>query len=128
MTATRAKLFGYPNRRVSYCSHTGVSVWRDILFGKRTLLLHIAGSLIMERYANRVVLAVVQPLMQAVFGTLFQQEIALPHVARRNLNSVDEIHMVCWPDLSPMDHVWHLVGLELHRHHRHIPSSSCVLQ
>lgn len=97
----------------------GFMVWGGIMFGQRTTLVHITGSLTSGRYVTQVVMPVVRPLVQAAAGTLFQQDNARPHVARHTLNSLNGIDILPWPaaspDLSPIEHVWAAIGRVVHR-------------
>lgn len=109
-----------------------IMVWRGILFEQRTVLVHISDSLTADRYYNQVVLTVVQLLVQADFGTLFQQDNDRPYIALRTLNSVNRVTMLpCpadLPDFSPIEPVWDVIERNLHRYHRYIPMRNWVLQ
>lgn len=98
--------------------------------------------LLVKRYANQVVLVVVwcldsayahceavcQPscfVCSSIIGAgciwkIVQQDNVRPHVARRPLKGVGEIHTPFWPaaspDLSPIECVWDLIGRELRTH------------
>lgn len=50
----------------------GMMVWRVIMSGQRTVLVHMAGYLTAERNVNQVVLTAVWQLVQVAPGTLFQ--------------------------------------------------------
>lgn len=58
--------------RVSYRPHTEHNDLATHCV--RTALVHIASNLTVAQYVSQIVLAVIRPLMPAVFGTLFQQD------------------------------------------------------
>lgn len=100
MAAIRITPLGSPYRKVSYCPIPGIMVWRSILFDQRTDLVHIASSLAVEQCVNQVLLIVDGQQIQAVFDTLFQQDNARTHVARRTLNDT-WTKSTCFPHQHP---------------------------
>ncbi|GFU18984.1 transposable element Tcb2 transposase [Trichonephila clavipes] len=66
----------------------------------------------------------VNAAFQSVPGAIFQQDNARPHVAKTILDycSAQHIQLLPWPtyspDMSPIKHVWDLVGRRLARHPR----------
>ncbi|GFS92757.1 transposable element Tcb1 transposase [Trichonephila clavipes] len=60
----------------------GIMVWGGIGYHSRTPLVRIAGTLNSQRYISEVLEPVVLPYLQGLVKAIFQQDNALPHVAR----------------------------------------------
>lgn len=100
----------------------GVMVWGAISYNTRSPLLRIEGTLNSNRYLTEVVEPVVLPLLQTSPQATFQQDNARPHVARIVQAFFEErqVPLLPWParspDMSPIEHVWDMVGRHLVRH------------
>lgn len=97
----------------------GVMVWGAICLGQRSPLVFIPGTLNAHRYINNVLEPVAVPFMQTLPNGIFQQDNARPHMAnitRRFLEEA-ELQILPWParspDLSPIEHVWDMIGRRL---------------
>lgn len=99
----------------------GVMVWGAISYDARSRLLHIRGTLTGQRYRTEIVEAEVVPFLRRLPGATFQQDNARPHVAQNVLESLatHAIPVLPWParspDLSPIEHVWDMIGRRLTR-------------
>ncbi|GFU47180.1 transposable element Tcb1 transposase [Trichonephila clavipes] len=60
----------------------GIMVWGGIGYHSRTPLVHIAGTLKIQRYINEVLEPVILPYLQRLATSIFQQDNARPHVTR----------------------------------------------
>ncbi|UYV84405.1 Transposase [Cordylochernes scorpioides] len=58
------------------------------------------------------------PYLQGVPNALYQQDNARPHNARISQQALQDVQMLPWPpyspDLSPIEHVWDIIGRRLH--------------
>jgi transposase len=97
----------------------GVMVWGAICFGSRSRLVFIQGNLTAIRYVQEVLRSVVVPYFRRVNNDLFQQDNARPHIANVSRDFLDDsqVDLLPWPprspDLSPIEHVWDLMGRRL---------------
>ncbi|CAH1979479.1 unnamed protein product [Acanthoscelides obtectus] len=100
--------------------HTvGVMVWGAIAYGSRSPLIFIRGNMNAQRYIHEVL----EPHLLAYLDTLadptFQQDNARPHVARVTIDFFqhNDVTLLPWPprspDLSPIEHVWDMMGRRL---------------
>ena len=102
----RTKLF--PNIRTN-------GLWCNFYHG-RSIFIRIEGNLNSNRYVREVLQPEVVPFLQGIPGFIFQQDNARPHVAQtvRDFCSAQHIRLLPWPtysqDVSPIKHVWDLVG------------------
>ncbi|GFV34080.1 uncharacterized protein TNCV_4121771 [Trichonephila clavipes] len=72
-------------------------------------------------YVREVLLPEVLPFLQGLLGAIFQQDNAHLHVAKPVLDfcPAQRMQLLSWPayspDMSPIEHVWELVGRRLAR-------------
>ncbi|UYV66867.1 K02A2.6-like, partial [Cordylochernes scorpioides] len=81
-------------------------------------LLRIQGTMTAQRYVDDVLRPVTLPYLQGVPNALYQQDNARPHTARISQPDLQDVQMLPWPpyspDLSPIEHVWDIIGRRLH--------------
>ncbi|UYV62745.1 CRELD2 [Cordylochernes scorpioides] len=96
----------------------GIMVWGAIAYDSRSPLLRIQGTMTAQRYVDDVLRPVTLPYLQGVPNDLYQQDNARPHTARISQQALQNVQMLPWPpyspDLSPIEHVWDIIGRRLH--------------
>ncbi|UYV61744.1 hypothetical protein LAZ67_1006263 [Cordylochernes scorpioides] len=96
----------------------GIMVWGAIAYDSRSPLLRIQGTMTAQRYVDDVLRPVTLPYLQGVPNALYQQDNTRPHTARISQQALQDIQMLPWPpyspDLSPIEHVWDIIGRRLH--------------
>ncbi|UYV65857.1 hypothetical protein LAZ67_3005721, partial [Cordylochernes scorpioides] len=96
----------------------GIMVWGAIAYDSRSPLLRIQGTMTAQRYVDDVLRPVTLPYLQGVPNALYQQDNARPHIARISQQALQDVQMLPWPpyspDLSPIEHVWDIIGRRLH--------------
>ncbi|UYV71854.1 hypothetical protein LAZ67_9000710 [Cordylochernes scorpioides] len=96
----------------------GIMVWGAIAYDSRSPLLRIQGTMTAQRYVDDVLRPVTLPYLQGVPKALYQQDNARPHTARISQQALQDVQMLPWPpyspDLSPIEHVWDIIGRRLH--------------
>ncbi|UYV81979.1 hypothetical protein LAZ67_21000289, partial [Cordylochernes scorpioides] len=96
----------------------GIMVWGAIAYDSRSPLLRIQGTMTAQRYVDDVLRLVSFPYLQGVPNALYQQDNARPHTARIRQQALQDVQMLPWPpyspDLSPIEHVWDIIGRRLH--------------
>ncbi|UYV80911.1 Transposase [Cordylochernes scorpioides] len=96
----------------------GIMVWGAIAYDSRSPLLRIQGTMTAQRYVDDVLRPVTLPYLQGVPNALYQQANARPHTARISQQALQDVQMLPWPpyspDLSPIEHVWDIIGRRLH--------------
>ncbi|UYV82088.1 hypothetical protein LAZ67_21000798 [Cordylochernes scorpioides] len=96
----------------------GIMVWGAIAYDSRSPLLRIQGTMTAQRYVDDVLRPVTLPYLQGVPNALYQQDNARPHTARISQQALQDFQMLPWPpyspDLSPIEHVWDIIGRRLH--------------
>ena len=96
-----------------------VMVWGAIGYNMRSQLLHIEDNLNSNSYIRKVLQPKVLLLLQATPRAIFQQDSAQPHVARivQAFFQRRRVSLLPWPtrspDVSPIEHVWDMVGRRL---------------
>ncbi|UYV65347.1 CPED1 [Cordylochernes scorpioides] len=77
-----------------------------------------SGTMTAQRYVDDVLRPVTLPYLQGVPNALYQQDNARPHTARISQQALQDVQMLPWPpyspDLSPIEHVWDIIGRRLH--------------
>ncbi|UYV68035.1 hypothetical protein LAZ67_5002874, partial [Cordylochernes scorpioides] len=95
-----------------------IVVWGAIAYDSRSPLLRIQGTMTAQRYVDDVLRPVTLPYLQGVPNALYQQDNARPHTARISQQALQDVQMLPWPpyspDLSPIEHVWDIIGRRLH--------------
>ncbi|UYV63297.1 hypothetical protein LAZ67_2003685 [Cordylochernes scorpioides] len=95
-----------------------IMVWGAIVYDSRSPLLRIQGTMTAQRYVDDVLRPVTLPYLQGVPNALYQQDNARPHTARISQQALQDVQMLPWPpyspDLSPIEHVWDIIGRRLH--------------
>ncbi|UYV67487.1 hypothetical protein LAZ67_5000879 [Cordylochernes scorpioides] len=96
----------------------GIMVWGAIAYDSRSPLLRIQCTMTAQRYVDDVLRPVTLPYLQGVPNALYQQDNARPHTARISQQALQDVQMLPWPpyspDLSPIEHVWDIIGRRLH--------------
>ncbi|UYV74061.1 hypothetical protein LAZ67_11001999, partial [Cordylochernes scorpioides] len=96
----------------------GIMVWGAIAYDSRSPLLRIQGTMTAQRYVDDVLRPVTLPYLQGVPNALYQQDNARRHTARISQQALQDVQMLPWPpycpDLSPIEHVWDIIGRRLH--------------
>ncbi|UYV84139.1 hypothetical protein LAZ67_X001302 [Cordylochernes scorpioides] len=96
----------------------GIMVWGAIAYDSRSPLFRIQGPMTAQRYVDDVLRPVTLPYLQGVPNALYQQDNARPHTARISQQALQDVQMLPWPpyspDLSPIEHVWDIIGRRLH--------------
>ncbi|GFY15648.1 transposable element Tc1 transposase [Trichonephila clavipes] len=97
-----------------------VMVCSAISYNGRSNLLRIEGNLNSNRYVREVLQPEVAPFLQGIPGVIFQQDNARRHIAKTVRDFCSAQHMqLLWSayslDMSPIEHVWDLVGRRLAR-------------
>ncbi|UYV70417.1 hypothetical protein LAZ67_7002938 [Cordylochernes scorpioides] len=96
----------------------GIMVWGAIVYDSRSPLLRIQGTMTAQRYVDDVLRPVTLPYLQGVPNALYQQDNARPHTARISQQALQDVQMLPLPpyspDLSPIEHVWDIIGRRLH--------------
>ncbi|CAH1961371.1 unnamed protein product [Acanthoscelides obtectus] len=100
--------------------HTvGVMVWGAIAYGSRSPLIFIRGNMNAQRYIHEVLEPHILPYLDTQADPTFQQDNARPHVARVTIDFFqhNDVTLLPWPprspDLSPIEHVWDVMGRRL---------------
>ncbi|UYV78237.1 hypothetical protein LAZ67_16000630 [Cordylochernes scorpioides] len=96
----------------------GIMVWGAIAYDSRSPLLRFQGTMTAQRYVDDVLRPVTLPYLQGVPNALYHQDNARPHTARISQQALQDVQMLPWPpyspDLSPIEHVWDIIGRRLH--------------
>ncbi|UYV65951.1 IRF2BP2 [Cordylochernes scorpioides] len=96
----------------------GIMVWGAIAYDFRSPLLRIQGTMTAQRYVDDVLRPVTLPYLKGVPNALYQQDNARPHTSRISQQALQDVQMLPWPpyspDLSPIEHVWDIIGRRLH--------------
>ncbi|GFX97626.1 transposable element Tcb2 transposase [Trichonephila clavipes] len=94
----------------------GVMVWGAISYRGRSNLLRIEGNHNSNRYVHEVLQPEIVSFLQDIPEAIFQQDNARSHNANtvRDFCSAQPLQLLPWPayspDMSPIEHVWYLVG------------------
>ncbi|GBM98160.1 hypothetical protein AVEN_59789-1 [Araneus ventricosus] len=95
-------------------------VWGAISYDSRSTLMVFPRALTPNLYVSLVIHPVVLPFMNNFQGGVFQQDNARPHTAVVTQHALQSVDMLPWSarslDLSPIDHVWDIIGRQFQRH------------
>lgn len=97
----------------------GVMVWGAIAYGSRSPLVFVRGNMTAQCYIEEIVEAHLLPYLRTLHDPIFQQDNARPHVVRLTVNHLHnaQVNLLPWPprspDLSPIEHVWDIMGRRL---------------
>ncbi|UYV78522.1 hypothetical protein LAZ67_16001881 [Cordylochernes scorpioides] len=115
-----------PNRRqrLEWCRarSTWMTEWHRVVFSDKSRFCLSSdsrrGTMTAQRYVDDVLRPVTLPYLQGVPNALYQQDNARPHTARISQHALQDVQMLPWPpyspDLSPIEHVWDIIGRRLH--------------
>ncbi|CAH1978124.1 unnamed protein product [Acanthoscelides obtectus] len=101
------------------CHTVGLMVWGAIAHGSRSPLIFIRGNMNAQRYIHEVLEPHLLPYLDTLADPTFQQDNARPHVARVTIDFFqhNDVTLLPWPprspDLSPIEHVWDMMGRRL---------------
>ncbi|KFM75199.1 Transposable element Tcb1 transposase, partial [Stegodyphus mimosarum] len=96
----------------------GIMVWGAIAYDSRSPLVRIQGTMTAQRYLDNVLWPVAIPYLQGLPNASFQLYNARPQSSARICqHALQGIQMLPWPpyspDLSPIEHVWDVIGRRL---------------
>ena len=95
----------------------GIMIWGAIAYDSRSPLVRIHGTMTVQRYVDDMLRPVTLPYFQGVPNALYQQDNARPHIANISQHALQGVQLLPWPpcslDLSPIEHVWDMVGRRL---------------
>ncbi|CAH1998257.1 unnamed protein product [Acanthoscelides obtectus] len=97
----------------------GMHDGRAIAYGSRSPLIFIRGNMNAEHYIHEVLEPHLSPYLDTLADPTFQQDNARPHVARVTIDFFqhNDVTLLPWPprspDLSPIEHVWDMMGRRL---------------
>ncbi|GFW86120.1 transposable element Tc1 transposase [Trichonephila clavipes] len=76
------------------------------------------GTLTEQPYVDHILRTLLLPFLLQYLDLIFQQDNARPHTSRVVLNCLTAFQLLPWlarsPDLSPVMHVWDMMGRRLH--------------
>ncbi|CAH2006703.1 unnamed protein product [Acanthoscelides obtectus] len=107
----------FVERRVHHT--VGVMVWSAIAYGSRSPSIFIRGNMNAQHYIHEVLEPHLLPYLDTLADPTFQQDNARPHVARVTIDFFqhNDVTLLPWPprspDLSPIEHVWDMMGRRL---------------
>ncbi|GBM54029.1 hypothetical protein AVEN_215401-1 [Araneus ventricosus] len=93
---------------------------RAISYVSRSTLVVIPSTVTANLYVSLVIQPVALSFKNRIQGGVFQQDIARPHTAVVTQHALQSVVRLPWParspDLSPIEHVWVIIGRQLQRH------------
>ncbi|GFX87836.1 DDE_3 domain-containing protein [Trichonephila clavipes] len=95
----------------------GVMVWWIIAYDSRSTLIVMRRTFTGQRYVDDILRPHVGPLINGLPGAIFQQDDARPHTTRVAQDFLRHFQTLPWPthspDLSPVEHVWNQLRLQI---------------
>ncbi|GBO17618.1 hypothetical protein AVEN_140610-1 [Araneus ventricosus] len=95
----------------------GVTVWGAICWDTRSPLVVLQRTLTARSYVDDILTPVVLPMLSGRPGVIYQQGNARTHTARLSQQCLQGYGILTWPasspDLSPIKHVWDVLGRQL---------------
>ncbi|GBM36105.1 hypothetical protein AVEN_179101-1 [Araneus ventricosus] len=95
-------------------------VWGEISYDSRSTLVVFQRTLTANLYVSLVIQPVVLPYMNSIQRGVFQQDNARPDTTVVTQHALQSVDILPWParspDLSPIEHVWDIIGRQLQRH------------
>ncbi|UYV81670.1 Transposase [Cordylochernes scorpioides] len=109
-----------PNRRqrLEWCRarSTSMTEWHRVVFSDESRFCLSSDSRRVRVWHRRGERS--NPAAIGVPNALYQQDNARPHTARISQQALQDVQMLPWPpyspDLSPIEHVWDIIGRRLH--------------
>ncbi|GFV13896.1 transposable element Tcb2 transposase [Trichonephila clavipes] len=110
--------YNSPHTVLRHTAHTaGVMVWGAIAYDSRSTLIGLRGTLTGQRYVDDILRPHVGPFLNGLPGAIFQQDNARPHTVRVAQDFLRHFQTLPWlarsPDLSPVEHVWDQLKLQM---------------
>ncbi|GFU69121.1 transposable element Tc1 transposase [Trichonephila clavipes] len=117
---------GFLSRKtIATCGYNGsMCIGAGVLIGSRSSFLTNTASIcgtMMAEFVSGTMPPQDLPFLQGLPGAVFQQDNARPHVAKTLKSYLDsqQVQLLPWPafspDMSPIEHVWDIVGRRLAR-------------
>ena len=107
-------------------------MWGGITSNTKTDLITVQGTLTAAGYCAQIVQPVIVPFAHQRPGVIIQQDNTRPHTARNTMDVLNNnnVHLLEWPsrypDLSPIEHMWDVLGRRVRE--RHNVNNVCDLE